>query len=212
MDERAEVASRAEQQRRTRAALLDAGARVFARDGFHGASLDRIAAEAGYSKGAVYSNFSSKADLFLAVIDRQVEQAARPPLWDPFDDDAAARQHELDAQLTGGADLARTQLASVEFIAAAARDPELLARLEERQDRLFALYRDLAGRARRAEDERTVDELAALAFALDQGFVLLVLSGLADRLDARLLADGMRRLLDPSRAADRLQQDSGGHP
>ena len=42
---------------------------VFARDGFHGASLDDVAATAGFTKGAVYSNFKSKEDLFLAVFD-----------------------------------------------------------------------------------------------------------------------------------------------
>ena len=53
----------------TRRHLLDAAAVVFARDGFHGASLDDVAATAGFTKGAVYSNFKSKEDLFLAVFD-----------------------------------------------------------------------------------------------------------------------------------------------
>jgi len=53
----------------TRRHLLDAAAVVFARDGFHGASLDDVAATAGFTKGAVYSNFKSKEDLFLALFD-----------------------------------------------------------------------------------------------------------------------------------------------
>ena len=53
----------------TRRHLLDAAAAVFARDGFHGASLDDVAATAGFTKGAVYSNFKSKEDLFLALLD-----------------------------------------------------------------------------------------------------------------------------------------------
>ena len=60
----------------TRRHLLDAAAGEFARQGFHGASLDAVAAAAGFTKGAVYSNFSSKADLFLAVIDDRMERQA----------------------------------------------------------------------------------------------------------------------------------------
>ncbi len=60
----------------TRRNLLDAAALVFARDGFHGASLDEVAATAGFTKGAVYSNFKSKEDLFLAVFDDRLEREA----------------------------------------------------------------------------------------------------------------------------------------
>src|SRR5216683_2872866 len=52
----------------TRQHLLDAAAIVFARDGFHGSTLDEVAATAGFSKGAVYSNFKSKDDLFLELL------------------------------------------------------------------------------------------------------------------------------------------------
>lgn len=61
----------------TRRHLLDAAAAVFARDGFHGASLDDVAATAGFTKGAVYSNFKGKDDLFVAVFeDRLTREAA----------------------------------------------------------------------------------------------------------------------------------------
>lgn len=53
---------------RTRAALLAAAARVYARRGFDGATLDEVAAEAGYSKGAVYGHFGSKENLLLALM------------------------------------------------------------------------------------------------------------------------------------------------
>src|SRR5256885_16749950 len=55
----------------TREHLLAAAAEVFAERGFHGATLDQIADAAGFSKGAVYSNFSSKDELFLALIKEQ---------------------------------------------------------------------------------------------------------------------------------------------
>lgn len=66
--------TRAESKERTRALLLDAAATVFAREGFGGASVDAIAEEAGFSKGAVYSNFAGKDDLFLALLDRRLEE------------------------------------------------------------------------------------------------------------------------------------------
>jgi AcrR family transcriptional regulator len=65
--------TRPEQKAQTRQRLIDAAAEVFARQGFMAASLDEIAATAGYTKGAVYSNFSSKTDLFIALIERRIE-------------------------------------------------------------------------------------------------------------------------------------------
>jgi AcrR family transcriptional regulator len=63
---------RAEAQAQTRAELIEAAARVFARRGFHAATVEEIAEEAGYSHGAVYSNFEGKEDLFLAVYEQRV--------------------------------------------------------------------------------------------------------------------------------------------
>lgn len=54
-------------RQQTREHLLAAAAEVFAARGFHGASLDEVAAVAGFTKGAVYSNFKNKEDLFLAL-------------------------------------------------------------------------------------------------------------------------------------------------
>src|SRR5919206_4615632 len=58
----------------TRRHLLEAAAIVFARDGFHGATLDAVAAAAGFTKGAVYSNWRSKDDLFVALLDDRMER------------------------------------------------------------------------------------------------------------------------------------------
>lgn len=61
------TADRRRQQ--TREYLLQAAAEVFAERGFHAATLDEVAAAAGFSKGAVYSNFKNKEDLFLALLE-----------------------------------------------------------------------------------------------------------------------------------------------
>jgi len=70
----ATVMSRAERQQRTREELVDAAERLFTEQGFHATSLDAVAAEAGFTKGAVYSNFASKEDLFFAVYERRVDR------------------------------------------------------------------------------------------------------------------------------------------
>jgi AcrR family transcriptional regulator len=55
----------------TRNLLLDAAEEVFARKGLTGAALEDIADAAGYTRGAIYSHFGAKEELFLAVIDRR---------------------------------------------------------------------------------------------------------------------------------------------
>ena len=70
--------SRAEQNDRNRALLFAAARRVFLAKGYHAATLEQIADEAGFSKGVVYSRFASKADMFLALLeDRITERAAQ---------------------------------------------------------------------------------------------------------------------------------------
>ena len=57
--------------RKTQARLLDAAEEVFVRDGYEAAQLDEIAARAGRSKGAVYTHFKSKEDLFLVLFEHR---------------------------------------------------------------------------------------------------------------------------------------------
>src|SRR3954465_4684412 len=68
----AHVLTRREKQKQTKEQLLEAAARVFARRGYHEASVEEIAAEAGFTTGAVYSNFAGKEELFLALAEREV--------------------------------------------------------------------------------------------------------------------------------------------
>jgi AcrR family transcriptional regulator len=68
--------SRVEQTERNRSLVLDAARRVFMERGYHGATLEQIAEEAGFSKGVVYSQFESKADLFLALLEKRVDERA----------------------------------------------------------------------------------------------------------------------------------------
>ncbi len=58
----------------TRGLLLDAAEEVFAKQGFGGSALDDIAEVAGYTRGAIYSHFGTKEELFLAVIERHINR------------------------------------------------------------------------------------------------------------------------------------------
>jgi AcrR family transcriptional regulator len=77
--------TRLESKARTRAELLRAANRLFLRDGYAATSLGAIAEEAGLTKGAVYSNFESKEDLFLVVL----QQATADGKWYAPDDVSA---------------------------------------------------------------------------------------------------------------------------
>ncbi|WP_159980536.1 MULTISPECIES: TetR/AcrR family transcriptional regulator [unclassified Novosphingobium] len=67
--------TREERRAQTRERLLQAAVELFGRHGYAATSVDRIADHAGFSKGAVYSNFESKEAIFLAVLDQQGQQS-----------------------------------------------------------------------------------------------------------------------------------------
>lgn len=188
--------SRREQQQHTREALILAGRAVFARDGYHQANLNQIAAEAGYSKGAVYSNFASKADLFLAALDQNIETSFGVGGWDVFErtdtvgcsTDATAEQQEVAALIRG------MSLATLEFIASAARDEALGGEMAKRLDVMVEGYAAVADRSQSEQEQLQPTEIGALLAALDQGSALLALSG-SRAIDQRILREGMRRLL-----------------
>lgn len=64
-----------ERRRRTRERLMDAAFEVFAEVGVHSASVEAICERAGFSRGAFYSNFESKEELFFALFDRELQSA-----------------------------------------------------------------------------------------------------------------------------------------
>jgi AcrR family transcriptional regulator len=66
--------TRAERRERTYEELISAAEKLFVEQGFHATSVDEIAFEAGYTKGAVYSNFESKEDVFFAVYEQRAER------------------------------------------------------------------------------------------------------------------------------------------
>src|ERR687898_3072056 len=66
--------TRAQKRERTHEELVSSAERLFVERGFHASTVDEIALEAGYTKGAVYSNFDSKEDLFFAVYEGRADK------------------------------------------------------------------------------------------------------------------------------------------
>jgi AcrR family transcriptional regulator len=182
--------TRAEQRDQTRARLLDAAEKVFVDRGFHAASVDEVAEEAGYSKGAVYSNFENKDELFLAVLERRVDSRALA-----IESGVAADQPISDqAEQAGNAFLevflqqSQWSLLLMEFGTYAVRHPELRERFAERSRRMRSAMADLIGTHIAALGLRAPlsnDDLATILFALGDGFIMTKLTdpdGVADSL------------------------------
>ena len=67
--------TRDESRTRTCGRLIASAKELFARDGYSATSVEKIAENAGFSKGAVYSNFESKEAIFLAALDQHGQQS-----------------------------------------------------------------------------------------------------------------------------------------
>src|SRR5215216_33268 len=161
---------------RTRDALVTAAAKVFLRRGFQGASLREIASEAGLTTGAVYSNFDGKADLFLAVLEENID----PRLTVMYEAARTAPQPRLGAAV-GEEFVAyvrqqrRWLTLLIEFWAQAARDPKLRPKFAERHGKLrSAIAEVLAERAARLGLSLALpaEQLATVLIALTNGMAV----------------------------------------
>ena len=131
--------TRAEQSGRNRALLLAAARKVFLKRGYHGASVEQIADEAGFSTGVVYSQFGGKAELFLALLEARIAERAAGnarAVAGLAGDQGIARLLEHAAST----DRAEPEwgLLVIEFRVHAARDPELGRRYAEAHQRTLA--------------------------------------------------------------------------
>ena len=136
--------NRQERKSQTRKRLIDAAATVFARLGFEAASLDEVAAAAGYTKGAVYSNFASKTELFVALIERRIEvqSAGHASRFEGRDLEAMVRW--LEGQPDQEADSEKQWLIlAVEFWLHAMRDDRARLLMAEQYERARTVAVDL---------------------------------------------------------------------
>jgi AcrR family transcriptional regulator len=160
--------TRTERAALTRRDLLEVAERRFFRDGYHGTSLDDVAEEAGYTKGAVYSAYQSKAGLFLALMDeviaRRLEDTRRLLDTHPTGEGklAALARQPIDRRNL------RFSLLAIEFLVHAARDPTLLADYAERHRRLRSSLAELAP----PDAALAADRWAQVTLALSNGLAL----------------------------------------
>lgn len=172
--------TRDEQRQRTRDRLLEAAAAVFARQGFHATSVDEVAEAAGYSKGAVYSNFESKEELFLALLDRHVDQAIEHLERLLAQAEPAARARLVGDGRDGMAVFDRDWLLlETEFVLYAARNASARAQVARRQAHtmrrlasIVARHLDDLGAGGRFDPE----DLATLLAAAGDGLTLASLT------------------------------------
>jgi AcrR family transcriptional regulator len=167
---------RAEQVERNRTVVLDAARRVFLDRGYGGATVDAIAEEAGFSKGVVYSQFGSKADMFMALLEQRItERAAQNERLAAGKSLAEAARELLraaDRDVVSEREWARLL---VEFRAHAARDPALNRRYADAHRRtveqlaaLLARLHDQAGTSPAAP----VTAMAEFVLAMGTGVTL----------------------------------------
>lgn len=157
----------------TRDALIASARDVFVKRGFHGASLEEIAEAAGFTRGAVYSNFENKEELFFTVLDRHVE--SQVAAFDAFFEDSggpvAADDEDIARvwrQLSAGSDPEWIAL-SLEFRLYALRNPEVRSRFLAR----YHAYRDqivsFMSRILEGVDRELLIPVADLAAIVDWG-------------------------------------------
>lgn len=165
--------SRAAAKARTHENLLDAGLAVFADRGYGAASVEEIARRAGVSVGSVYAHFTSKENLFLALLERRADRelaATEAELVDGFD----AVLPALDRRLREEADSDHLALLGAEAWLYAVRSAEFGAGLAAHQARVQEVITGLvaAEREHRGVQWSLDDaEVAAVVSALYQGLV-----------------------------------------
>jgi AcrR family transcriptional regulator len=132
--------TRQEQQAQTRTSLLRSATRLFCKRGLEGTSVEEIASDAGYTKGAFYANFKSKEELFLVMLDEKF----------------AAEIERIDEMLAGGEDPGEeARQATEDIVRFAHSDPEW--------PKLFFEFAAHAGR-----DENFRQELATRCRAMNE--------------------------------------------
>jgi AcrR family transcriptional regulator len=198
--------NRAEKREANRARILRAARTVFGERGFHAASIEEIADEAGLSNGAIYYNFDSKGDLFFALLEERLDERIRH-----MRQTLAGESRPVDQALADEArDATRSlkesrewRLLLLEFVAHAARTPSLAPKLRAHKRRLreeLAEVLDQRLTERGVTPPIATEDLALLATGLANGLAVEELSDPGSVPD-ELLGDALALVLAQSRSA-----------
>ena len=189
--------SRAERQAETREKLIGVARDMFVSDGYAATSLDKVADAAGFSKGAVYSNFSGKEELCMEVMDLIHAELLRGIV------DAFTAETDFDGRIDAFTAWARTELGNPQMTAleaefsAVARQSDYVA--EALRNRHRAIRAEISRLLRTVVEEAGYEvvfdpDKAAIAL-LSLGIGAGAMRSLDSRLDMDVVGDTIRTLL-----------------
>jgi AcrR family transcriptional regulator len=169
--------TRKERQAHTRSCLMHSAAKIFARRGLQHASIEEVAQDAGYTKGAFYANFRSKEELFLAMLDERFGRRLREIEQVIATDASPAEQARAagDDFMRAIASDREWERLFLEFAAYAARNEEFRQELVTR----YRALRERIAELLRARIERLAfpspvppEVIALMTFAVTNGVAL----------------------------------------
>jgi AcrR family transcriptional regulator len=169
--------TRKQSQAQTRACLMRSAARVFARRGLQQASIDEVAEDAGFTKGAFYANFKNKEELFLAMLDERFAERIEEIEALIADEGSAAEKARRAGDVFAEALRADPEWERLffEFSAYAMRDEqfreELVTRHRAMRGRIAAALREDAERYGK-QPTLPFGQVALMAAAMSNGFAL----------------------------------------
>lgn len=197
-------------RRETQVRLLDAATEVFTEHGLQGASVEAICARAGFSRGAFYSNFSSKEELFLALLTREFERRGEDLRLKAGELEPVLRANDcvlshaeaagFIAEFFGPADDATAWFVlEAEFLLLAMRDPSLAPGHDAFVDSFYEGIADVivnvlaaAGRRFSLAPERAIPLLSAV---YEQTLRAAALGGPGSKADLGILGDRLAEVL-----------------
>jgi AcrR family transcriptional regulator len=204
--------SRAEEQARTRTRLLEAAAEVISQRGLDRATLDEMAAFAGLTKGAIYSNFASKDDVVVALIETRLESHFEG-LETAIDGSGELAAQTTQAALAWLAALDASEesfLLSIEFALYLARNPDLRDHFAEHYQKLRHKYAQIVqmyGASEEGELPLSAEHMSIIYMAVIEGLSLAKMrqpDAVPDHLFAKaleLIGAGSQQVLSERRAA-----------
>lgn len=192
---RDEAPAESARRRKTRSRLLDAAFDVFAEHGVHAASVEMITEAAGFTRGAFYSNFSSKEELFFALMEREktirIEQLNEgvAQYLTPIGDEARSLGDDEVVEIVTKflelqSDDRRWWLVQSEFLLLAMRDPSVAGDFLRYQDGFFAELTEIVVGAL---------ETAHRRFTIAPEEAVRVIAELCANAEARALLSGDQR-------------------
>jgi AcrR family transcriptional regulator len=207
---------RSRRRAQTRARLLEAAARVYARRGFDAATLDEVADEAGFTKGAVYDHFGSKENLLFALLDEHLSAqiAEQRALFDPSKETAERPRAGADRWMQTLDEDPDAFRLFVEAWVHSQRDEELSSRVAAGMEAWRATFRSFGAQRDRGVSTTLLDQVANVMLGLGAGLGMVRLTD-PDSISPRLLGTVfvlLLRALETSEEARELLTDAAARP